>query len=393
MLRDREIDLPPFEEMETCIKELKVQIGPLVPSQEAYQTVIQLLYQFRHLNSADLTNLPPTDLIVHRVKLAPGTKPHSVPQRRWPPHMEWWLRKLVQDGIRGGVYERTDLIDGRLSPWNARAVLVDKVKNPTPQDELQMTYNYSKVIEELPGVHMNLMSGCHDYLSNPRHGCYMVADLKHAYLLVEVHPEDRRFFAFTIPGLGQLQPTRMHQGSMTASFTMSELMCRALGEIPGEPSLLQSASPDTPPPCTFCQDDILGGHTSFEEQFAFLRDHFLPRIEWARLKLSFKKLFIFQETVKALGIQHFIGGTMQVFPDRVRKITDFPVPIDKTGIRAFLGTVGITHRWVPNFSEISRLLTRLTGKVDWRWTASEQLAFDILKIKCATASMVHGYDH
>ena len=99
--------------------------------------------------------------------------------------------------MQSGIYERTDLIDGRLSPWNARAVLVDKVKNPTPQDEPRMTYNYSKVVEELPGVHMNLMSGCHDYLSDPRHGCYMVADLKHAYLLVEVHPEDRKFFAFT----------------------------------------------------------------------------------------------------------------------------------------------------------------------------------------------------
>ena len=99
------------------------------------------------------------------------------------------------------------------------------------------------------------------------------------------------------------------------------------------------------------------------------------------MKLAFKKLFIFQAIVKALGVQHFIGGKMQVFQDRVRKITDFPVPVDKTRVRAFLRTIGITHRWVPNFSEISRPLSRLTGKVEWQWTASEQLAFDILKIK------------
>lgn len=35
---------------------------------------------------------------------------------------------------------------------------------------------------------------------------------------------DRYVFAFTISGLGQLQPTRMPQGSRTAGFTMMELM-------------------------------------------------------------------------------------------------------------------------------------------------------------------------
>lgn len=54
-----------------------------------------------------MTDLPVTDLMVHRVKLVPGVKPYSVPQRRWPPHMEWWLRILVQDGIDGDIYERT----------------------------------------------------------------------------------------------------------------------------------------------------------------------------------------------------------------------------------------------------------------------------------------------
>ena len=196
--RDPVSDFPSFEEMEACIQDLKVQIGPLVPSEEARRSVIRLLYQYKHLNSIDLADLPATDLIIHRVKLVPGTRPYSVKQKRWPRHMEWWLRKLVQDGIRGGVYERTDLRDGRMSAWNARAVLVDKVENSTPQDETRMTYDYSHVIEELPGTHIKLISGCHDYLFDPRHGCYITADLKHAYSTVEVHSDDRHYFSFTI---------------------------------------------------------------------------------------------------------------------------------------------------------------------------------------------------
>lgn len=94
-----------------------------------------------------------------------------------------------------------------------------------------MTYDYSKVMKELSSVYMKLMLACHNYLSDPRHGCYMTANLKHAYFIIEVHFEDRKFFAFTIFGLGQLQPIRMQQRFMTALFIMSELKCRVLEEI------------------------------------------------------------------------------------------------------------------------------------------------------------------
>lgn len=384
-----------ISELEKCISELGVHLGPLIPNNEERVKVLQLLYQYRHLNSVDLSDLPPTDLIMHRVKLAPGIKPYSVSQRRWPQHLEWWLRKLVQDGIRGGVYERTDLVDGRLSPWNARAVMVDKVENPKPTDEPRMTFDYSKVVEELPGVHMQLTGGCHDYLSNPRHGCYMTVDLKYGYSLVPVHPEDRKFFAFTIPGMGQFQPVRMQQGSMTASFTVSELMCRALGPIPeNEPSLLQGPEPDIPAPLTYYQDDIIGGQEDYYASFIFLKNHFFPRIEWARLRLSFRKLFLFQESVKALGVKHTItiGGRVQVLPTRLEKIMKFPTPKDPTGVRAFLGTIGITRRWIPNYSELARPLSRLTGKVNWRWAQAEQLSFELLKIKSTTLASMYGHD-
>lgn len=36
-------------------------------------------------------------------------------------------------------------------------------------------------------------------------------------------------------------------------------------------------------------------------------------------------------------------------------------------VKFFLGTVSMTRRWVPNFAEIARPLSRLTGKVDWHW--------------------------
>ena len=375
---------------------LESVLGPLIPTPADRLSVLQLLYQYRHLNGEDFTNLPCTDLITHRVCITPGTKPFSARfQKRWPPHTEWWMRKLVHDGLLGGVYELTEPANGRLSQWNARAVMVDKSEDPRPEDEPRMTFDYSRVHEDLPGTYVELSSKVHDHLSNPSHGSLFKADLKHAYLTVPLHPDDRQYFAFTISGIGQCQPTRMQPGSKSAGFTMTAAVYKGFGFIPPpqqEPSLLHSDDPSVPPPLSFYTDDFFGGFRDFQAQFLFLRDHFFPRVEWARMVLSFKKLRLFADSIEALGVRHCVGGHVYIRDGRIAKIATFPVPSDQSGVRAFLGVIGITRRWVKNFAELARPLNRLTGKVDWRWTEQEQLSFEILRIKCATTTSIHGLD-
>lgn len=386
----------PSATLESWASSVGLILGPLVPDETARHQVLSLLYHYRHLNGTSLKNLPCTDIITHRVRIKPGTKPASnSTQKRWPTHTEWWLRKIIQEGLDGGIYEHTEAANGRLSRWNARAVVVDKVENPTPQDEPRVTFDYSRVSEDLPGTHMELSAKVHDNLSDPRHKCLFAADIKYAYHTIPLHEDDRHFFAFTISGIGQLQPTRMQQGSQSAGFTMTEAAYRAFGALPSplnEPSLLHSNSPAYLPPLTFYTDDFFGGFPSFEEQYEFLRTHFLPRVEWARFQLSFKKLKLFQETITALGVAHTIGGLVRVLEDRINKVARWPVPTDQSGVRAFLGVIGIIKRWVKNFAELARPLTRLTGKVPFKWDSAEQLSFEILKIKCCTRSAMHGID-
>ena len=62
--------------------------------------------------------------------------------------------------------------------------MVDKVDNPTPQDEPRMTFDYSRVTELLPGAHLEMSSKVHDHLANPCHNSLFSADLKHAYLTI-----------------------------------------------------------------------------------------------------------------------------------------------------------------------------------------------------------------
>jgi hypothetical protein len=383
-------------ELEEWARSVQLVLGPLVENDEHRFLALELLHHYRHLNGGDLSNLPSTEIITHKVRLAPGTRPSSLPQLRWPAHKEWWLRKIVSDGLAGGIYEHTGKIDGRLSQWNARAILVDKTENPKPSDEPRLTFDYSRVHEDLPGTYVELSARTHDNLSNPKHGCLFTADLKHGYFTVSLDEKCRHLFAFTIAGMGQLQPTRMPQGSKSAGFTMSEGVSRAFGEIPGryhEPSLLHSPTPLEPPNLSFYTDDFFGGHPpGFFPLYWYLRKEFLPRLEWARYRLAFKKLKVWQTKVQVLGVTHEIGGKIYVLEDRIRKIVDFPVPVNVTGVRGFLGVLGITRRWISNFSELGRPLARLTGKVPWKWGECEQLSFEILKVKAATATIMHGVD-
>lgn len=180
---------------------------------------------------------------------------------------------------------------------------------------------------------------------------------------------------------------------MTASFTMSELMCQVLGPIPeNKPSLLQKPESDIPAPLTYYQNNILGGQEDYYASFVFLKNHFFLRIEWARLWLSFKKLFLFQESVKALGVKHTIGERVQVLSTQLKKIMKFPASKNPSGVCAFLGTIGITYQWIPNYLELTWPLSRLTGKINWRWTQAEQLSFELLKIKSTTVAFMYKYN-
>ena len=128
---------------------------------------------------------------------------------------------------------------------------------------------------------------------------FFSVDLKHVYFTINFHENDRLFFAFIIFGMKQLQFTRMFQGFKSVDFIMIEVINRVfekileLNEQNAESFFLHFFNSLYSPNLCFYMDDF------FDEQFKgffflyrYLRDHFLPRIEWTKLKLSFKKLVL-----------------------------------------------------------------------------------------------------
>ena len=89
---------------------------------------------------------------------------------------------------------------------------------------------------------------------------------------------------------------------------------------------------------------------------------------------------------------YYVGNLISILEDRIKKLARWLVPTNQTGVRGFLGAINITRRWVKNFAEIFRPLSRLIGKVEWRQTLLEQLAFEIIKIKYTTRNSIYRLD-
>ncbi|CAH0014489.1 unnamed protein product [Clonostachys rhizophaga] len=128
-----------------------------------------------------------------------------------------------------------------------------------------------------------------------------------------------------------------------------------------------------------------------EDQWSFISEHLLPRLLWSLLKLSFKKVAIGVKSVLAVGWVHETGGVMKIKTERSQKLRNWPTPRTQTDVRSFLGALGPCRRWIPNCAEIARPLNRLTGDVEWQWTAPEAASLALLKKIAADAMDMFGY--
>ena len=390
------VNLSSLNKLELWVSSVEIKLESLISTAENWLKILQFLYWYKHLDEQNLFNLLFTDLILHWVCLISEMKSYNAhSQKRWSPHTEWWMRKLVQNEIDKEMYEHTQTANERLSDWNFWIVMINKVNNLISEDESRTTFNYLNVKETMSECYLKLMFKVYDYLTDLCYKFYFMTDIKHDYYNVFLHSDDQHIFVFIISDIEQLQLIWISQRSHSAEFIMSELMNITLRSILSSDlklSLLHSVKSILLSQVIFYMNDIFESYMSFDAQFDFLERHFFLWIEWAKMKLLFKKLHLFISKIRTLDVNHIVDEEIKIIEKCIRKIVEWLISINVCSVRAFLKFIFIIRQWVKNFTEMTKSFIKLTEDTEWKWTESESLFFDLLYIKCTVTVSMHEID-
>ena len=138
-------------------------------------------------------------------------------------------------------------------------------------------------------------------------------------------------------------------------------------------------------------DDLIVHGKDTEEHNRNL-DKVLERLEEKQLTLNAGKCIFGMEKVVFMGIlltKHGIGPTKE----KVRAVVEASQPTTPSEVRSFLGLVGFSARFIPNFSTIAEPLRKIARKgTPFVWSGDQAKAFEKLKEQIASAPVLAYFD-
>lgn len=205
--------------------------------------------------------------------------------------------------------------------------------------------------------------------------CISKIDLKDAFWQICLDQESRAKTAFTVPNRPLYQFKRMPFGLSNAPQTMSRLMDLVI------PYRLKSQ-------VLVYLDDLLVLSHSFEDHLIHLSE-VATQLRKAGLTINVQKSQFCLKKVDYLG--YLVGeGTLQVNPDKIRAVDEFPIPKTQKQLRRFLGMTGWYQRFISNYSSVIFSLTELLRGKSFEWNEQAQAAFENVKSKlCSAPFLIH----
>ena len=147
---------------------------------------------------------------------------------------------------------------------------------------------------------------------------------------------------------------------------------------------------------TFCVaylDDILIFSENWSDHLKHLNLVF-TRVREAKLTLKLSKCEFAAAELDFLG--HHVGlGKLLPREQKVKALIDFPRPPNRKGVQRFLGLAGYFRRFIPHYSDLSRVLSDLLKKDrKFVWTDACEQAFVDIKSRLASRPILRppNYD-
>ena len=323
------------------MKELYKQATSHCKTEHDRQQVATLLCKYSDVFSQGEEDVGRTELVQHEVLTVPNTQPIRQAPYRVGPEKEAEIDRQVSKLARQGMIEPT------YGAWSSPVVLVRK-KDQTWR--LCVDYRKLNAVTKQDAYPLPRIDDSLDALSGSK--LFSTLDMMSGYWQVPLSPEAQEKAAFiTRNGLWRWKVLPF--GLTSAPATFQRLMERVLQGLHWKTLLLYL-------------DDIIVMSTDFQSHLSRLTEVF-ERLRQAGLKLKPSKCHLMQAQVKYLG--HVVSSAgVATDPEKVEVVNRWPRPTDETQLRAFLGTTGYYHRYVPNYASVAKPSTLLTGEGStWIW--------------------------
>ena len=335
------------EELQAVIDKARENIGPGDAAR-----LSAVLKRHRDVFHVEGDPIGHTDLVEHSVDTG-SARPVKQRVRPVPMGLSDEVDRQLDEMLEQGVIEPSS------SPWSSPIVLVKK-KN----GKVRFCVDYRRLNEltvkdayPLPRISETL-----DTLGGSRYFCCL--DMKSGFWQVGLDEQAKEKSAF-VTKRGLFQWNVMPFGMANAPATFERLMDLVLAGLNWSK-------------CLVYMDDILVFGTSFRECLDNL-DAVLTALGEANLRVSPEKCSLFLSQIAYLG--HVLSAKgVQPDPTKVEKVRHWPVPVNLTEVRAFLGLASYYRRWIKDFATIAAPLHRLQRKdEEWKWTPACQGAFESLR--------------
>ncbi|XP_064463440.1 uncharacterized protein K02A2.6-like [Ornithodoros turicata] len=302
----------------------------------------------------------------HKIILKEDVKPSISPPRKVPLALEEKLKleleRMERDGVIARVTEPTD--------WCSPLIIV-----PKPNGDIRVCLDPRKLNEAIKRPHYQIPTQERQFARLHGSTVFTVMDASHAFHHLQLDEGSSRLCTFATP-YGRYRFLVMPYGLNCAPEAFQQSVDQLFAELP-----------DVHP----YFDDILLASRDMGEHCQQLRK-VLEVARKSNLKLNKEKLQLAVQRVKYLG--HVLTSQgVEPDPQKVKAITDYPVPTSKQQLQRFIGMVTYLTRFVPKMSESTRVLRQLLRKdVEWVWDENCQQCFEHLKQLLVTAPVLSYFD-